>query len=255
MKICFATDVNYPNYTKRVQENTLKDFLDRKLYNHDISYYISTNLPKDLERYDNVNNVRIFDINTLRASHSYSLEYELLPDDPTGIYPARYPWNLRRFVIEQAAKDGFDYIIYVDGDTVFHKHVETDKIVNAIIAKYEANTVKTNAAIFYYSKESNSEVFHLHQKYFDVLDRNFKDEELHTMDGPCMIFMGETPENILELTNNWHKLSEFGYKKEFGFGYESNFHGNLSFSIPMSNFKLKSESYPFYPNHDPKDRY
>ncbi len=197
MKICFATDVNYPNYTKRIQRNTLKDFLDRKLYEYDVSYYISTNRPKDLEKYDNIKNVRIFDINELRSSHDYSLQYELLPEDPTGIYPARYPWNLRRFVIEQAAKDGFDYIIYVDGDTVFHKHVNTEEIVNTIIRNHEPNTVKTNAAVFYYSKESTSEVFHLHPKYFEVLNREFKDEELHTMDGPCMIFIGENPEGGL----------------------------------------------------------
>jgi hypothetical protein len=255
MKICFATDVNYPNYTKRIQRNTLKDFLDRKLYEYDVSYYISTNRPKDLEKYDNIKNVRIFDINELRSSHDYSLQYELLPEDPTGIYPARYPWNLRRFVIEQAAKDGFDYIIYVDGDTVFHKHVNTEEIVNTIIRNHEPNTVKTNAAVFYYSKESTSEVFHLHPKYFEVLNREFKDEELHTMDGPCMIFIGENPEKILELTKVWHKFAEFGYKKEFGFGYESNFHGNLSFSIPISGFRVKSEAYPFYADHVSEDRY
>lgn len=255
MKICFATDVNYSNYTKRIQRNTLKGFLDRKLYDYDISYYISTNRPKDLEKYDNVKNVRIFDTNELRKSHEYSIQYELLPEDPTGIYPARYPWNLRRFVVEQAAKDGFDYIIYVDGDTVFHKHLSTEDIVNTIIRNYEPNTVKTNAAVFYYSKESTSEVFHLHPKYFEVLNREFKDEELHTMDGPCMVFIGENPEKILELTKVWHKFAEFGYKKEFGFGYESNFHGNLSFSIPISGFRVKSEAYPFYPDHVSEDRY
>jgi GR25 family glycosyltransferase involved in LPS biosynthesis len=255
MKICFATDVNYPNYTKRIQKNTLKEFLDRKLYEYDISYYISTNRPQDLIKYDGINNVRIFDTNELRSSHDYSLKYELLPEDPTGIYPARYPWNLRRFVVEQAAKDGFDYIIYVDGDTVFHKHVSTEGIVETIIRNYEANTVKTNAAVFYYSKESTSEVFHLHERYFNVLNRKFTDDELNTMDGPCMIFIGETPEKILGLTKIWHKFAEFGYKKEFGFGYESNFHGNLSFTIPLSGFRVKSESYPFFPDHVSEDRY
>lgn len=255
MKICFASDVNYPNYTKRIQQATLKCFLDKKLYEYDFSYYISTNRPEDLIKYNNLNNVKVFGIEELRKGHEYSINYELLPENPVGLYPARYPWNLRRFVVEQAAKDGFDYIIYVDADTILHENMTPEEIVNDIIRKYEPNTVKSNAAIFKYSKDSTSEVFHLHEKYFNLIDKKFNDEDLDTLDGPCMVFIGENNESILKLVQTWHSFTEFGYKKEHGFGYDSNMHGNLSFTIPISGFKVKSESYPFYPNHIFEDRY
>jgi hypothetical protein len=255
MKICFASDVNYPNYTNRIQEATLKCFLEKKLYEHSFSYYITTNRPEDLIKYNNLNNVKVFGIEELRKTHEYSVKYELLPENPVGLYPAKYPWNLRRFVVEKAAKDGFDYIIYVDADTIIRENMTTEEIVTEIISKYEPNTVKTNAAIFKYSKDSTSEVFHLHEKYFQLIDKKFNNEDLDTLDGPCMVFIGKNNKSILNLVKNWHYFTEFGYKKEHGFGYDSNMHGNLSFSIPISNFKLKWEDYPFYPNHVFEDRY
>ena len=148
MKICFATDVNYPNYTKRIQTSSLKFFIDKKLYDYDISYYISTNMVEDLIHLDGINNVKIFDNSELRKNNLSSLEFEKLPEDPNGIYPSKYPWNIRRFVIEQAANDGFNYIIYIDSDTILKENIESDEIYNQIISKFENNHVKTNNSIF-----------------------------------------------------------------------------------------------------------
>jgi hypothetical protein len=46
---------------------------------------------------------------------------------------------------------------------------------------------------------------------------------------------------------------EFGYESEFG--YKNNKHGNLSFVIPMSGFKLKWKSLPLFQDYKPEDRY
>ena len=255
MKICFASDVHYPNYTKRIQEATLKCFLETELYKYDIHYYISTNRPKDLEHHNNVNNVKVFDINELRKNNKNSLDFEILPKNPIGTYPGKFPYNLRRFIIEKAAQDGFDYIIFVDCDVIFHQNLTGDFISDNLKSKYLPNLVKTNVHIFEYSDDATSEVFSLHKKYFEKFKLNVKDSDLNTLDGPCMVFMGETNEDILSLVKNWHFITDFGYKKEFGFGYENCFIANLSFVIPISKFKLVRDDFPFFPNHILEDRY
>lgn len=255
MKICFACDVHYGNYTKRIQESALKCFLDFKLYEYDIHYYISSNRPMDLIHLDGVNNVKIFDINELRKNNTNSVKYEILRKNPVGTYPGIFPWNLRRFVIEKAAQDGFDYIIYTDADLVFRDDINPSDFVKILKSRYSPNKVKSNVHIFQYSVDSTSEVFSLHDKYLKNLDYDFTNKDLNTVDGPVMVFMGETNKDILKLVNVWHDITNFGYEKKLGFGYDNFFIANLSFVIPMSDFKLESEDFPFYPNHIFEDRY
>lgn len=255
MKICFATEVTYSNYVNRIKVSSLKDFLDKKLYEFDISYYISTNLPNEFNEYESNDFIKVFDVEDLRKNNIKSKELELLPEDPTGLYPAKYPWNLRRFIIEQAAMDGFDYILYVDADNQFHAHLTGEQIFNELKQKYEPNTVKTNSTIFRYSNKAPADVFKYHNNYIKHFDLNYSVDDYDTLDGPCQVFIGQTNQDILKFIDNWHNLTTFGYKKEFGYGYGNNKHGNLSFVIPISEFKLKLESFPFYPNHKVEDRY
>lgn len=255
MKICFATEVTYPNYVNRIKVSSLKDFLDKKLYDFEISYYISTNIPNEFSEYESNKFIKVFDVEKLRENDINSKELELLPEDPTGLYPARYPWNLRRFIIEQAAKDGFDYILYVDADNQFHIHLTGEQIFNELKHKYEPNTVKTNSAIFRYSNKAPDDVFNFHNDYIKHFNLNYNIDDYDTLDGPCQVFIGQTNQDILNFIQNWHKFTIFGYEKEFGYGYGNNKHGNLSFVIPTSGFKLKWESFPFYPNHKMEDRY
>jgi hypothetical protein len=67
--------------------------------------------------------------------------------------------------------------------------------------------------------------------------------------------MGESSDDIIRYSNTWNMLTNFGYKKEFGFGYEGIVCGNWSFSIPMSGFELKWKSLPLTPHHNYGDRY
>lgn len=255
MKICFATEVTYPNYVNRIKKSSLHCFLEKKLDEIGIFYYISTNLPNDFNEYENNEYIKVFEIDELRKNNIESKEYELFPENPIGLYPARYPWNSRRFIIEQAAKDGFNYIIYIDADTVFKNELTGDEFYKQIVSKYEENTVKTNSTIFRYKNKTPEDVFNYHDFYIDYFNLNFEQDDYDTIDGPCQVFMGETNRDILRFTDYWNKFTIFGYKKEFGYGYGNNKHGNLSFVIPISGFKLKWESYPFYPNHIVTDRY
>jgi hypothetical protein len=255
MKICFATEVTYPNYVNRIKSTSLKHFLDLGLDKLGIPYYISTNLPNQFKEYDENENVKIFDIDELRINHQYSKEYELYPEDPKGIYPSRYPWNMRRFIIERAALDGYDYVVYIDADNEIPKHLTGDDVVTLLSKNYEENTIQTNSAIFRYVNKSPNDVFEYHEKYINYFNLEFDINDYDTLDGPVQIFIGKTNNDILRFTNNWHKFTEFGYKKEFGFGYGNNKHGNISFVIPISQFKLKHSSFPFYQNNKPEDRY
>jgi hypothetical protein len=255
MKICFATEVTYPNYVNRIKISSLKDFLNKKLYDFEISYYISTNIPNEFSEYSSNNFIKVFDVKDLRKNNIESKELELLPEDPKGLYPSKYPWNLRRLIIEQAALDGFDYIIYVDADNQFHTHLTGEDIVNELKQKYEPNTVKTNSAIFKYSNKTPNDVFNHHDDYIRHFNLDFNIDDYNTLDGPCQVFIGRSNQDIIRFVENWHKFTTFGYKKEFGFGYGNNKHGNLSFIIPISGFKLKWDSFPFYPNHKVEDRY
>jgi hypothetical protein len=255
MKICFATEVTYPNYVNRIKLSSLKGFLEKKLYDFDISYYISTNLPNEFKEYESYDFIKIFDVESLRSEHPDSQRLELLPEDPRGLYPARYPWNLRRFIIEKAAMDGFDYVLYVDADNEFHGHLTGNDIYNQIVARHEPNTVKTNSAIFRYVNKTPHDVFNYHNEYIKHFNFNFNDDEYDTIDGPCQVFIGESNNDIIRFTKNWHEFAIFGYEKKFGYGYGNNKHGNLSFVIPVSGFKLKWDAFPFYPNHKFEDRY
>jgi hypothetical protein len=249
VRLCFVSDIHYKNYTYRLKEHALKCFLQSNLFEHGVHFYISTNRPEDFN--DIIHpNVKVFNIDTLRTGHE-SQQYEILPDDPTGIYPARFPWNLERFIIRKAAEDGFNYIISLDADVKFkiiHKNLITD-----FLKVYEKNTVSTNQAVFSYKNKSPNEVFYLHDKYFKHFNFNFSEDNLDAPDGPVVSIMAD-PCDIINFINNWDMLTIFGYKKEFGFGYDTTVCGNWSLAIPMSNFKLKWKDYPLYPDHKYEDR-
>lgn len=253
LKICFATEVNYPNYVNRIKTSSLKDFIDKKLNEKNISYYISTNMPNNFGEYKNNESIKIFDINELRSDESK--KYELLPENPTGLYPSKYPWNLRRTIIQKAAEDGFNYIIYIDADNVIGYNLNCEEIYNNIVHNYEPNTVQTNSSIFRYSNKKPDDVFQYHDNYIKHFGLTLQEEEYDTLDGPVQVFIGNTNDDIIRLTNLWEKFAIFGYKKDYGYGYDNNKHGNLSFVIPMSGFKLKWKNFPFYQNHKPEDRY
>ena len=204
-----------PNYVNRIKKSSLKCFLDKKLDELDFYYYISTNLPNNFEEYSSNDKIRVFDIDKLRDGNNESKELELFPEDPTGLYPARYPWNCRRFIVEKAAKDGFDYVIYIDADTVFREDLSTEEFYNQIVANYEPNTVKTNSTIFRYKTKSPGDVFNFHDLYINHFNLNFEEDQYDTIDGPCQVFMGKSNEDILRFTFNWNKFAIFGYKKEF----------------------------------------
>lgn len=252
--ISFATEVTYQNYCNRLKLSALKYYLDSGLSNFGIKYHISTNMPDEFNEYSGNSNIYIYNVNDLRKDCPESFAYEKLPEDPKGLYPAKYPWNLRRYIIKQAALSGSNYVIYLDADNIFTS-IETDYLYNILIDNYEPNIVSTNQCIFKYQNKAPGDVFEHHEMYIKHFNTNYSIEDHDTIDGPVQVFMGESSSDIVRFIDKWTELTVFGYEKPLGVGYGNNKHGNLSFVIPMSNFKLKWKNFPFQPNHIFSDRY
>lgn len=254
LNISFATEVTYPNYCNRLKASILNHYLNLGLDKLNIQYHISTNMPELFVDYANNNQIFVHHVDDLRSDCKESKDLELLPEDPAGLYPSKYPWNLRRYVIRQAAKTGSNYVIYLDADNVINNNSPTDTL-NQLISVYEPNTVSTNQCIFKYENKAPADVFEHHDVYIKHFQTNFSTDQHDTIDGPVQVFMGETNQDIIRLMNKWTELAIFGYQKPLGIGYGNNKHGNLSFVIPMSGFQLKWKGFPFYPNHVFSDRY
>lgn len=251
-KICFVADCHYQNYTNRLKNSFLEQYIKYGIKESGIDFIITTNRPDDFTEYMDLG-ILIFDIDSIR--HNVSKKYEILPENPQGIYPSGFPWNLERFGLKKAAEFGYNIIINIDSDVVLNTEHDAKNLLNYINGIFEKNTVVTNQAIFKYQKGSTNEVFYLHSKYLEHFKLEFEELELDSMDGPVVIYMGETPENIMSFYEIWDELTNFGYKKEYGFGYENIVCGNWSLCIPMSKWKLRWVNLPLTPHHKYEDRY
>lgn len=250
-KFCLVSEANYPNYINRIQKYSIPKFLQLNL---NIPFYISTNNIKLFDQYKDHPLIRTFDIEDLRKNNNKSQKYELLPEDPKGLYPAFYPWNLRRFILEKATLDGYNGLFFIECDTKIHPFVQSAPELYSIMnSLYEPNTVKTSSARFSYVNKSPSCVFDYHQQYIEDLGFHFQDHQYDSLDGTNQLFFGETTENLLNFIDNWHFISDYGYEKPWG--YKSGYLSNLSFVIPMSNFRLVHTETPFITEHVFEDRY
>lgn len=253
MKVCLVADCHYPNYTKRLKSNLIQTFLDFELDKKGVHFLVSTNRPEDFDDINNPN-IHIFDINKIREDFPVSLEYEVLPEDPSGIYPSRFPWNLERFLLLKASEMGFNYVVNFDSDVVTRARNGED-LMTYFENNFFPNHVMTNQAMMTYQKGSLNEIFHLHDKYIEKFNINAQESDFNTWDGPVIAYMGTTSDDIRKYFDVWNELTEYGYKKEDGFGYGGVVCGNWSLSIPLSGFKLKWNDMPFYPDHKFSDRY
>jgi hypothetical protein len=250
-KFCFLSEANYPNYTKRLKDYNLKRYLEMNL---EIPFYISTNRPEDFEEFINHPTIKVFDINELRKNNELSNYYEILPSSPFGIYPAKYPWNLRRFIIKKAIDDGFLGLFFLECDTKISDLVTKEDLYKYMNLIYEPNTVKTSSARFVYAnRHPSQELFYNHKDYISDLKLSFDESEYDTLDGTNQIFLGKDTESLNNFIKNWDFITNYGYDKNYG--YKTGYLSNLSFVIPMSNFKLKHIDTPFVTEHKFEDRY
>lgn len=248
---CFLSEANYPNYTKRLKDFNIKRYLELNL---DIPFYISTNRPEDFIEYKNDSRIRVFDIEELRSNNQKSKINEPLPNDPTGLYPAKYPWNLRRFILRKAVEDGYNGLFFIECDTKISENTNNENLFNFMNEVFEPNTVKTSSARFVYKDRNPSqELFYNHGRYMDDLNLKFEDDQYDTLDGTNQLFFGKDVNSLLNFLNNWDFICDYGYEKSYG--YKTGYLSNLSFIIPMSGYKLIHTNTPFMTEHKFEDRY
>jgi len=250
-KFCFLTECNYLNYVNRFKEFNLKRYLELNL---EIPFYISTNLPELFSEYKDNPNIKVFNIEDLRKENISSQKNEILPENPKGIYPAKYPWNLRRFILNKAHKDGYLGLFFIECDTRIHHSINKSELYNSMIKLYEPNTIKTSSSRFVYkNRHPNQELFYYHTDYINDLGLEFEDDQYDTLDGTNQIFFSENSESFENFFNNWNFICDYGYEKSYG--YKTGYLSNLSLVIPMSGFKLINTETPFETHHVFEDRY
>ena len=150
---------------------------------------------------------------------------------------------------------GFKCVINFDSDVILNGLKTGEDLSSFFVKNFQPNTVMTNQAMMTYDKGSTNEIFYLHDKYIEHFNLNFSNSEYTTLDGPVICYMGETSEDLMRYFNTWNELTEFGYKKEYGYGYGGIVCGVWSLTIPMAGFKLKWNDMPFIPHHVYSDRY
>lgn len=245
---CLVSEANYLNYVKRIKQYSLQRYLELDL---NIPFYISTNLPSEFREFDNHPFVRVFDINHLRRHNIKSINNEILPTEPKDLYPNKYPWNLRRFILRKAAEDGYLGLIFTECDTKISDFIDKKTILDEFIFLYEENTVKTSTKIFDYDSMETDDMFVNHKNYINEL--NLKFEKYITLDGGNQLFFGKNKESLLKFFDCWDYICDYGYEKIHG--YKNNYLSNLSFILPMTNFSLKFEKNSFITQHVYSDRY
>lgn len=250
-KFCFLSEANYPNYVKRLKNYNLKRYLELNL---NIPFYISTNMPSEFHEYKDNDLIRVFDINTLREKNKHSLANETLPTNPTGLYPSKYPWNLRRFILRRAAEDGYNGLFFLECDTKISENIGKDSLIEYMNNVFEEQTVKTSASRFVYSdRYDGQELFGYHDAYIDELNLDFNDEQYDTLDGTNQMFFGKNPNSIIKFVDVWDDITKYGYDCEHG--YKNGYLSNLSIVMPISGYTLKNEESPFITEHHFEDRY
>lgn len=250
-KICFLSEANYPNYVRRIKEYNLKRYLESGI---NVPFYISTNMPHLFQEYENHEFIKVFDINDLRKNDFFSKKNEILPDNPEGLYPSRYPWNLRRFIIRKAAEDGYNALFFLECDTKIKESISSDDLLNVLRNLYEEDCVKTSSDRYKYAdRHPNQELFSQHDSYIRDLNLNFDEKEYDTLDGTNQLFFGKDSNSLLKFVQNWDTICNYGYTVENG--YNNGYLSNLSFVIPMSGYRLINTITPFVSYHIPEDRY
>lgn len=245
---CLVSEANYPNYVKRIKQFSIQRYLELDLQ---IPFYISTNFINEFKEFENHPHIRVYDIDDLRSQNVNSLSNEILPIKPIDLYPKKYPWNLRRFILRKAAQDGYIGLIFTECDTKISDFMDNKSIKEEFLSQYEENTVKTSTKIFDYEFMKFDEMFLNHQNYIDDLKLTFMN--YRTLDGGNQLYFGKNKESLMNFFNNWDYITDYGYQKEYG--YKNNYLSNLSFVIPMSDFNLKFEMNSFITQHVHSDRY
>ena len=84
----------------------------------------------------------------------------------------------------------------MDSDVIFKFINNGPQLREVLESFYEENVLATNQPLFEYTKGSQNEVFHLHDKYIEHFNLNYDEKTLMSLDGPVLVYMGKTNEDL-----------------------------------------------------------
>ena len=151
MKICFATEVTYHSYVNRIKVSSLKDFLDKKLYDFEISYYISTNMPNEFSEYESNEYIKVFDVENLRKENIKSKVHPSEIEDLNNILIKNGVNTIKSFNIDNWFN--FWFKIFHRKSNIYLKN--SQRIIDEVMDKYKHwegySTIPNDGKIIDYS--------------------------------------------------------------------------------------------------------
>jgi len=244
MKVCFVTEAYQLEYVNQFNRK-IKELHD--ILGDDVHYYVSTNLPNKID--NNYKNLKVFDLYDLQERSLKTKKYENFNNKKTY---RKYPWNLRRHIINKGFEDGFDYVIWTDCDVSLKKNITYEKLIKLLI-KLEKNTIYTNSVIYTFNQTNPKRMFNNHEKVFKDLNLKFDKNNMVTHDGPTAIYYLDN-EHQKRFIEKWDFMVEYGYESKY-WGDGNWFIPNLIYVILMSGVKVKNlYEIIFNVNHNTENR-
>lgn len=247
--ICISAEAMYKNYTDQIKVKLLNPIIESKMLGKAFKILVSTNLPEEFREYSNKDGIHILDIRT--AMSDISKKFEALPSNSEPkLYPQKYPWNLERFAIKEASIFS-NNVLHLDTDVECHDlELLYEKLLNLKKGKF----IYTNQGIYEY-EENVPDRFEYHSLYEKALGFNFSPERYAVHDGPVTFFRAKDRKEIMQYIYMWNQITDYGYLKPHGFGYENAECGNRSLTNALTDFFIQHVDLPLIPNHDYTIRY
>jgi hypothetical protein len=201
--VCFVGNANQPKYIDQFNtkiSNLPKDF--------DFDFYICTDNPSLINQ--GYKKLKVFDLNVLQQRTPETLGYE---DLKSGVKLRFYPSNIRRHIINQAFIDGFDYVVWSDGDAL---PIANKNTFLQELSTYSINSVHTQNAIFRFREdgEGNQQPFTNCDKVLKYLGLNSQKKNLKVHDGPTAIYYLDKKMQK-SFIKSWDDITLYGYQKPF----------------------------------------
>jgi len=201
--VCFVGNANQPNYINQFNSkisNLPKDF--------NFDFYVCTDTPALIKQ--DYKKLKVFDLKVLQQRTPETLTYEVLKP---GVKLRFYPSNIRRHIISQAFNDGFEYVVWSDGDAA---PIANSNTFLKEFSMYDLNSVHTQNVIFKFREDGkgNQQPFTNCERVLKYLGLTSQKNNLKVHDGPTAIYYLDKKMQK-SFIDSWDKITLYGYENPF----------------------------------------
>lgn len=243
IKACIVTDAHQEKYAKKINKK-IKSFAPQ--LDQCLQYYVCTDKPELID--SNIDYLKVFNLTHLQERDPKTKDYENI--SKTVKY-RKYPWNLRRHIINKALEDDFDYVIWNDCDVSLL--VDRSVLFNSL-KKCEYNNVYTQSTIWNFKNNRERKAFYNCDKVIKDLSINIPKNQLITHDGPTAVYRLDK-NHKKSFIESWDLLTLYGYESKY-WNEPNWFIPNLVYVFAMSGVGLLPLNRKlFRVDHDYENRY